>query len=265
MLYNMLYNYNNINKNDIDIIFNLLNNDDDNKYTSNLINHIFNNFSLFPITDEFLLINKDNLFHIKKKEVNVNNDIAINSILSTYNNAINFYNLDNDYNDIFDKNKVLKGININVNEQILIISKIIKFNNLNSNINQLYNDLYTFKFNPYVNFNISNTNKYNNISFNHLFKNMIRSIRLSNIEFKNNELINIRNIGENIDANIVGFVIVPNNCGNYKSLLYEGSKFKILDIDNLYNILKSLNNNKYIYYYLFDKTKYSNFESNIDI
>ena len=266
LLFNMLYNYNNINKNDVNIIYDLLNNDDNNKYYNNdLINHMFDNYSFFPITDEFLLINKNNLNFIKKKELNVNNNIAIDSILSTYNNAINYYNLDYDYNDIFDKNKFLKGININVNEQILIISKIIKFNNLNSNINHLYNDLYTFKFNPYVNFNISNKNKYDNIGFNHLFKNMIRSVRLSNIEFKNNDLLNIRNIGENIDANVVGFVLVPNNCSNYKSLLYDSSNLKKLDIDNLYDTLKSLNNNKYIYYYLFDKSKYSNLENNINI
>ena len=44
----------------------------------------------------------------------------------------------------------------------LIINSKPTFNSdvtINSNINQLYNDLYTFKFNPYVNFNITNTNR----------------------------------------------------------------------------------------------------------
>ncbi len=74
IIYNMLYDYNNINKNDIDDIFNLINDIDDNniKYSNNdIINNIFNNYSLFPITDEFFLINKNDLFFIKKKELNI--------------------------------------------------------------------------------------------------------------------------------------------------------------------------------------------------
>jgi len=95
MLYDNLYNFNNINKNDINIFFNLINdnNYDIIKYSNNdIINHIFNNYSIFPITDEFFLINKNDLYFIKKKELNTNNDIAINKLISLYNNAINFYN-----------------------------------------------------------------------------------------------------------------------------------------------------------------------------
>jgi len=147
-----------------------------------------------------------------------------------------------------------------------MISKIIKYSSYNSNVNSLYNELLTFKINPYVNFNTFNNNNYNNISFNHLFNNTIRSIRLSNIEFKNNDYLQIRNIGDNIDANVVGFILVPNNCNNYKSLLYDTSKLKELNIDNINDVLKKLNKGKkYLYYYLFDKSKYFNIDNNINI
>ena len=197
-----------------------------------------------------MLINKNDLFFIKKKELNINNNISITNVLSKYNNTINFYKLNNDYNDIFDiNNKNLKGININVSEQVFMISKIINYKSYNTDIIQSYNDLLNFKFNPYVNFNTFNAPNYNNINFNHLFNNIIRSVRLSNIEFKNNNILHIRNIGENIDANIVGFILVPNNCYKYKTLLYNTSKLKELNINNIKKVLKTLNGkNKYLYY-----------------
>jgi hypothetical protein len=145
-----------------------------------------------------------------------------------------------------------KALIINDNEHVFILSKVIKSNDLlESNENkEYYNELLDIKKNPYINFNSYG----NNNGFNYNFDDMITSIRYTNIEFNKQSTkykLEIRNIGNNVNANIIGFIITPLQLDNNINYINYTNK-------DLKKINKKNDDEKIIKYFYKKKEKENN-------
>ena len=277
--HNISYNYYNIEKifnninniidDDILTLYNLLNDKLSNNITiDNIINKLFINKIIKPITDEFLLINNNTVFYLNKKE-QISNDkeiikknaenVTIKIIMKRINEAINYYKQNKKYEEIFDLNNYhKKALSVNDSEHIFILQKILKNNDLleNNENKEYYNNLIDIRKNSYVNFNSFNNN--NGISFN--FTNIIPSIRYSNIEFnKILHKLDIRNIGDDIIANLIGFTIISIK---NKELLSENynDNFKKISDDNIEEYFYKKDNKYYYKIFKNDNIKKELFE-----
>ena len=279
---NFFQNIDNINSQDINYIYNIININDlsllnNNNITINdIIENLFNKYKiLIPISDEFFLLNKNDLFFINKSNNKIkqdqtqsnlekdnyklNEDITIKKIIQRINNIVDFYNKKYDYEDVFDKYYYYrKAFNINDNEHSFILNKVIKNNNYNIEYKEYYNELLNIKKNPYVNFNSFG----NNIGFNHTFNNVISSVRYSNIEFnKNIHKLETRTIGGEINANIIGFLIRP-YFNISKILNFEKyTNNKLVEINKkkkFINNFKKIKNNFKMKYWIFNDSDIEN-------
>ena len=248
------------------------------KETSEIIDYLFTNEIIIPITEEFIRFHKDTeKYEADTSDVKERDATKIKYIINKINNVKNYYSL------VVEKNPKIKleisnlffkpmeyrlAVLFNENEEIKIIQKL-EVSTLTNDIDLLV-DLENIRKYPYINFK---ENKYLKLRP----SKTISAIRYINIKNKNKKLIETRITNSRIDCNIVGIAWNPSKMSldcfsdmtDVKKITKDDNGFKAF-----IKIMKSTinNKNKKLYYWIFDNTKdkaesktYISYSTNIEI
>nr|QFG74704.1 MAG: hypothetical protein [Megaviridae environmental sample] len=230
--------------------------------TMDIINYLFEEKILIPISEDYLRYHKDSEKYDKEKLSELENiktrDSTKIKFIINQNNKIRNY-----YSKVYDTNKKLKetvdnyfykplkdrmAVVFNDNEEVNIINKL----EMSQNTNDL--DLL---------FDLKNLRKYSYVNFKNFSKDgfklrpnkMIQSIRYTNLLKKKNIPLELRASHKNLDINIVGVAYnpkkLPLECFKQIDLLNINTNESKNGFNNIINSVKSNKTNK-LYYWLFD-------------